>query len=68
MENYDSKVEYLLLLEELFKKDKLIKIYSKFLSDRLKEIGLENISERYQEIASTKILTNEEINLGKKKV
>ena len=67
VENYDSKVEYLLLLEELFKKDKLIKIYSKFLSDRLKEIGLENISERYQEIASTKILTNEEINLGKVK-
>ena len=30
VENYDSKVEYLLLLEELFKKDKLIKIYSKF--------------------------------------
>ena len=67
VENYDSKVEYLLLLEELFKKDKLIKIYSKFLSDKLKEIGLENISERYQEIASTKILTNEEINLGKVK-
>ena len=67
VENYDNKVEYLLLLEELFKKDKLIKIYSKFLSDRLKEIGLENISERYQEIASTKILTNEEINLGKVK-
>ncbi len=67
VENYDSKVEYLLLLEELFKKDKLIKIYSKFLSDRLKEIGLENISERYKEIASTKILTNEEINLGKVK-
>ncbi len=67
VENYDTKVEYLLLLEELFKKDKLIKIYSKFLSDRLKEIGLENISERYQEIASTKILTSEEINLGKVK-
>ena len=33
----------------------------------MKEIGLENISERYQEIASTKILTNEEINLGKVK-
>ena len=43
-EDNDTKIEYLLLLEELFKKDKLLNIYSKFLSDEILEIGIENFS------------------------
>ena len=34
----DTKIEYLFLLEELFKKADLINIYSKFLSNRIEEI------------------------------
>ena len=47
-EDNDTKLEYLLLLEELFKKDKLSNIYSKFLSDKILEIGIENFSKKYQ--------------------
>ena len=38
-----QKVEYLFLLEDLFKKGGILNIYTQFLSDTLKEIGLENI-------------------------
>jgi hypothetical protein len=64
-EDNDSKIEYLFLLEELFKKDNLIKIYSKFLSDRIKEIGIENISEKYRESALARVISEEEFQLGK---
>ena len=55
------------MLEELFKKDELNNIYSQFLSNKLREIGLENLPEKYKEIAKKKILTEEEITLGKVK-
>ena len=42
-EGYATKVEYLFILDELFKKDKISNIYSSFLSNQLKEIGTENI-------------------------
>ena len=64
-EDIDSKIEYLLLLEELFKKENLLNIYSKYLSEQIQEIGIDNISERYQEIAQNKIINDDEILLGK---
>ena len=64
-ENNESKLEYLFLLDELFKKDDLSNVYSKFLSDNLKEIGLENVPDEYKEIAEKKILAFEELELGK---
>tara|TARA_Y100000389_G_scaffold109844_1_gene106921 strand:+ start:352 stop:2097 length:1746 start_codon:yes stop_codon:yes gene_type:complete len=66
-ENSDSKIEYLFLLEELFKKDKLGSIYSKFLSDKILEIGIDEISERYQEAALSRIVKDENLLLGKVK-
>ena len=66
-EDVESKLEYLFLLEELFKKNKLQKVYAKFLSEKLKEIGLENIPENYQEIAQNRITSFEELKLGKVK-
>ena len=62
-----TKIQYLFLLEELFKKANLTNIYSKFLSDRIEEIGIENLPERYKEIALTKIVSEEELLLGKVK-
>ncbi len=64
-EDNDTKLEYLLLLEELFKKDKLLNIYSKFLSDKILEIGIENFSKEYQEIAKSRVISEEEFLLGK---
>ena len=64
-EDLENKLEYLFILDELFKKDKIDKLYSNFLSEKLKEIGLENIPDNYKEIAQRKIITNEEISLGK---
>ena len=64
-ENNDIKMKYLFLLEELFKKENLLNIYSKFLSDKIEEIGINNISERYQEAASSRVIRKEEFLLGK---
>ena len=64
-EDSESKIEYLFLLEELFKKDNLLNIYSKFLSDKIEEIGIDNISERYQEVAQSRIIDDNEFILGK---
>ncbi len=65
-EDIESKVYYLFLLDELFKKDDLKNVYVNFLSNQLKVIGLENIPENYQEIAQKKIvLSEQDLNLGK---
>ena len=64
-ENNEAKIEYLFLLEELFKKDEIDSIYSEFLSDNLKKIGLDNVPEQFKEIAEKRFLKNTEIQLGK---
>ncbi len=62
-----SKIEYLFLLEELFKKADLSNIYTKFLSDKIEEIGIENLPEQYQEAATSRIVSDEDLKLGKVK-
>ena len=64
-EDVDAKLEYLFLLDDLFKEEKLLPIYSKFLSDSLKKIGLSNIPDKYQEIAESRILKDSVNKLGK---
>ena len=66
-EDNDSKIEYLFLLEELFKKENLANIYPKFLSNKIEEIGIDNISERYQESAQNRVISEHELVLGKVK-
>ena len=63
----ESKIEYLFLLEELFKKADLANVYSKYLSDRIEEIGIENLPENYQETAQARIVSEEDLILGKVK-
>ena len=65
-EDVDSKLEYLFLLEDLFKKDKIRQVYSEFLSNEIKGIGLENIPENYKELAQSRILSA--VNASTKKV
>ena len=64
-EDIDAKLEYLFLLDDLFKEQKLESIYSNFLSDNLKKIGLSNIPEKYQEISESRILKDEANKYGK---
>ena len=59
-ENTNSKIEYLFLLDELFKKDQLQSIFNNFLIKNLKDIGLDNIPEEYKEIADRKISSQDE--------
>jgi len=64
-DNDENKIKLLFLLEDLFKKDDLTNVYSKFMSDRLKEINLKKVPESYQEIVNNKIITDEDLQLGK---
>ena len=66
-ERNESKIEYLFLLEDLFKKANLSNIYSKYLSDIIEEIGIKNLPEDYQEIALTRVVSDEDLILGKVK-
>ena len=64
-EDNDSKLEYLFLLEELFNKDNLQNIYTKFLSEKIEEIGIDNVSESYQEAAQSRIINANQLFTGK---
>tara|TARA_Y100000768_G_scaffold382172_1_gene362050 strand:- start:195 stop:1928 length:1734 start_codon:yes stop_codon:yes gene_type:complete len=64
-ENDENKIEYLFILEDLFKKSNLSKVYSKFLSDTIEEIGIENLPERYQETALSRIISDDSLIQGK---
>ena len=64
-ESIETKLEYLFLLEDLFKKDQLINIYSSYLSSELKEIGSENIPDNYKEVVKNRIESSEKLSLGK---
>ena len=66
-DSIESRIEYLFLLEDLFKKNNLANIFSKFLSDRIEEIGIENLPTKYQETAQAKIVSEEDLILGKVK-
>ena len=66
-DSIESRIEYLFLLEDLFKKNNLANIFSKFLSDKIEEIGIENLPTKYQETAQAKIVSEEDLLLGKVK-
>ena len=64
-DNYENKIKLLFLLKDLFQKDDLTNIYSKFLSDRLKEIDLSDVDNSYQEVVEKYIISEEEVQKGK---
>ena len=64
-EDINSQLKYLFLLEELFKKDKLQKVYSKVLSDELLKIEFQNIPKEYKEVVENRIINEEQERLGK---
>jgi len=64
-DNIDSKINYLFLLKDLFKKDNLSNVYKKFLSDTLKELKKSEIPESYIEVVEKNIISDDEFKLGK---
>ena len=66
-EDTETQVEYLFLLEDLFKKDNLTNVFSKVLSNNLQKIGIENIPKKYKETAELRIMRNKKFVLGKVK-
>ncbi len=64
-ETNENKIEYLFLLEDLFKKSNLGNVYSKFLSDQIEAIGIENLPERYRETAKDRIVKDVRLSQGK---
>ena len=59
VEDIETKLEYLFLLDNLFEKANLKNVYSNFLSDKLKEIGSNNIPDNFKEKVEAKILNSE---------
>ena len=64
-ETNENKIEYLFILEDLFKKSNLVNVYSEFLSETIEEIGIENLPERYQETAQSRIISDDSLVQGK---
>ncbi len=65
-EDINSKVEYLFLLEDLFKKTNLEKIFSSKMINDLKILGIDNIPDRYKELAQSRLQADDK-TLGKVK-
>ena len=64
-DNTENKIKLLITLKDLFKRDDLSNIYTKFLSDNLKELKNEDIPDVFKNFVSKNILTEEEYILGK---
>ncbi len=64
-DNPENKIQLLFLLKELFKKDDLSNVYTKFMSERLAEIEPSKIPENYKEAVNKNIINEVEYDLGK---
>ena len=58
-------MSYLFLLKDLFKKDNLSNVYSKFLSKKLENIKAKDIPEEFKEIVAKNIVKEKEYQEGK---
>jgi hypothetical protein len=64
-DNIENKIQLLAILKQLFKKDKLSNVYTKFMSDKLREIEENKIPEEYKKFAKNNIISETEYKLGK---
>jgi hypothetical protein len=60
-----KKIEMLVLLKDLFKKDNLSNIFTIFMSERLKEINTTDIPDSYRNVVEENIVSEEDLKLGK---
>ena len=64
-DNTKNKLDLLFLLKDLFQKDNLSNVYTKFLSDRLEEFEVNEIPENYLNIVERNIVSNKSLNQQK---
>jgi hypothetical protein len=64
-DNTETKLKYLFLLNDLFKKDNLLNIYKNYLSEELKILDVEKIPLEYQTLVTENIIFKNEDILGK---
>ncbi len=64
-DNTKNKLDLLFLLKDLFQKDNLSNVYTKFLSDRLEEFQVNEIPENYLNIVERNIVSNKSLNQQK---
>ena len=61
----ENQLNLLFVLKDLFKKDKLSNVYTKFLSDQLEKINQKDIPKKYKKIVEKNIITDVEFSIGK---
>ena len=64
-DNIETKLKYLFLLNDLFKKEKLYNVFKEFLSQELKAIDTKKIPLEYQTLVNENIIYVKIIKLGK---
>ena len=64
-ENTETKLKYLFVLNDLFKKDNLQNIFKEYLNQELKNLDLEKIPLEYQTIVAENTFYKKENSLGK---
>ena len=66
-DNIETKLKYTFLLNNLFKKDKLLNVFKQYLSQQLKLLDAAKIPQEYQALVEENIIYEKENNLGKVK-
>tara|TARA_B110000285_G_C15138657_1_gene629103 strand:- start:3546 stop:5291 length:1746 start_codon:yes stop_codon:yes gene_type:complete len=64
-DNIETKLKYLFLLNDLFRKDNLANVFKEYLSQELKAINVEKIPEEYQTLVANNIIFEKKDKLGK---
>ena len=66
-DNIETKLKYTFLLNNLFKKDKLLNVFKQYLSQQLKLLDAAKIPQEYQALVEENIIYEKENKLGKVK-
>ena len=64
-DNIETKLKYLFLLNNLFKKDNLTNVFKDYLSEELKKLSVDKIPQEYQSLVNENIIFKKENKLGK---
>ena len=66
-DDLEKKLDLLFILKDLFKKDQLENVYTKYLSDALKKIDIDDVPDDFRKIVERNIILEKDKELGKVK-
>ena len=66
-DDLEKKLDLLFILKDLFKKDQLENVYTKYLSDTLKKIDIDDVPDDFRKIVERNIILEKDKELGKVK-